>query len=258
MKLTEALELHDKELVTFVGGGGKVTAMYRVAEELRLQGKKVLITTTTKMIPPGPPLSGEVVFEANSRLYRKAVEEALKRNPVVTLVTGYVTPVKLLGVDASVVKQLLQIDGLATVQVKGDGAIDRSLKAPASHEPVVPAETTLFIPMVGIDAWGKPLNNKSAHRPELIAKLCGIKMNDIITEKTIAKVLASKRGLLKNSPPNARIIPMINQVENSSQLAAAVKIADYLMENSELQLHKILITSVQSPDPVIRIVSPPR
>ena len=46
------INLTKKEIISFVGGGGKTTTMFSLAEELKAMGKKVLVTTTTKIFVP--------------------------------------------------------------------------------------------------------------------------------------------------------------------------------------------------------------
>ena len=47
------LDLHPSspDVVSFVGGGGKTTTMFRLAYELAQQGKRVVTTTTTHIGP---------------------------------------------------------------------------------------------------------------------------------------------------------------------------------------------------------------
>jgi probable selenium-dependent hydroxylase accessory protein YqeC len=47
--LAEALDVGRGEVVAFVGGGGKTTALLRLVRELRLLGWRVLASTTTKV-----------------------------------------------------------------------------------------------------------------------------------------------------------------------------------------------------------------
>jgi hypothetical protein len=46
VNLSKAFRLSTKEVVAFVGAGGKTMAMYRLADELAKQGKRTVITTT--------------------------------------------------------------------------------------------------------------------------------------------------------------------------------------------------------------------
>ena len=49
MRLTELLDIdvNSKKIISVVGGGGKTSLIFRLAEELAEQGKKVIVTTTT-------------------------------------------------------------------------------------------------------------------------------------------------------------------------------------------------------------------
>ena len=49
MKLTEALDVADNEVVALVGGGGKTSAMFRLAREIATAGGNAITTTTTRI-----------------------------------------------------------------------------------------------------------------------------------------------------------------------------------------------------------------
>lgn len=53
-KVCEIIEYEKKRprIISVVGAGGKTTLIYRLAEELKRKGLRVLITTTTKMYVP--------------------------------------------------------------------------------------------------------------------------------------------------------------------------------------------------------------
>jgi probable selenium-dependent hydroxylase accessory protein YqeC len=55
MQLTEALGVRNSEVVSLIGAGGKTTTLLHLAKELRDAGKKVLVTTTTKIFKPSKP-----------------------------------------------------------------------------------------------------------------------------------------------------------------------------------------------------------
>lgn len=55
MQLKEALGFERGEMISLIGAGGKTTTMFRLAQELRDEGRKVLVTTTTKIFKPNKP-----------------------------------------------------------------------------------------------------------------------------------------------------------------------------------------------------------
>ena len=48
MRLSDYIGLEEKDVISFVGAGGKTTMMFKLAEELG-RNSKVLVTTTTKI-----------------------------------------------------------------------------------------------------------------------------------------------------------------------------------------------------------------
>jgi probable selenium-dependent hydroxylase accessory protein YqeC len=70
MKLSTALNLRFREIISFVGGGGKTSLMLRLAEEIPI-GCPTLITATTKINIP--PAGKYPVFIALKRVLIKEV-----------------------------------------------------------------------------------------------------------------------------------------------------------------------------------------
>ncbi|MEK7276000.1 MAG: selenium cofactor biosynthesis protein YqeC [Chloroflexota bacterium] len=228
MKLGSALGLTRGDVVAFVGGGGKTTAMFRLAAEIVGQGGRVITTTTTR------------IFAAQIRLAPVHVQSlpslsaALSGAPHV-LITGQVDAVegKAFGVAPSLISDLRALTSNlqppTSILVEADGSRMRPFKAPADHEPVIPKETTIVVPVVGIDIIGRPLTAEYVHRPELIEALAPIRLGQIITPEIVAAVIAHPMGGRKNVPTGARVIALINKVESDGELAAARKIAELLI-----------------------------
>ena len=49
MRLADALDMTGDEVVALVGGGGKTTAMFRLAREMVEKGGSAITTTTTRI-----------------------------------------------------------------------------------------------------------------------------------------------------------------------------------------------------------------
>ncbi len=101
----------------------------------------------------------------------------------------------------------------ACIVNEADGSRTRPFKAPAAHEPVIPSETTLVVPLVGADVFGMPLDDDHVHRPELVAALSGAPPGAPVTPEVVARVLAHPEGGRKGVPPGARVVVLINKVE---------------------------------------------
>ncbi len=80
---------------------------------------------------------------------------------------------KVAGVSAGLVDRLARAPGVDAVILEADGSRRLPFKAPADHEPVIPGSTTIVVPMVGMDALGRPLDATAVHRPERVAALTG-------------------------------------------------------------------------------------
>ena len=247
MQLLTALRLGPGEMVAFVGGGGKTSAMFRLAEEIVAGGGTVVTTTTTRIfaaqvgLAPAHAVAGETP--------EAALAEMLARTRHV-LVTGPVEAGdgKAHGATPEAVEALLTLPGNPTVLNEADGSRMRPFKAPAEHEPVIPAGTTLVVPVVGADVFGAALGPERVHRPELVAALAGVALGTIVTPALVASVLAHPQGGLKNLPPAARVIPLINKVETPEALALARETARALLEHERVEA--VAIGAVRSAQPV--------
>jgi len=247
MRLCDAIHVRRGDIVSLVGAGGKTSAMYRLAGELWESGWRVVTTTTTMIYPPTRAQSQQLVVEADAGKALSQVADALGAGRATTLATRRLEAEgKLLGIGANLIPKLARLADV--VIVEADGARARSLKAPADHEPVVPAATTVLIPVVGIDAVGHRIDEERVHRPELLARLTGHAAGDTISTSMVAKLLVSAEGALKRTPTTARVMPLLNKVEDQESLANAREIADKV--RSDVRIDAVLIGSMQSPDPI--------
>ncbi len=230
MKLSTALRMGDGEIVAFVGGGGKTTAMFRLAGEIVSAGGRVITTTTTRIFAAQTSLAPRhfSTLEAN----RANVEAALSQHGHV-LITGPVNGAegKAAGVTPEWVEDLRAIPGLSAMLIEADGSRMRPLKAPAEHEPVIPGVTTLVVPVVGADVFGGPLTGARVHRVELVRALTGAAEGETVTPELVARVIAHPAGGLKHVPPGARVIALINKVETEDSLTLARETAAGLLEH---------------------------
>jgi probable selenium-dependent hydroxylase accessory protein YqeC len=111
------------------------------------------------------------------------------------------------------------------VLVKADGARNREFKAPGDQEPQLPSSTTSVVALASVQVVGKPLTEEHVHRPELVAEVADLDVGEPIEPVHVAHVLASERGGRKDVPPNARVVPTLNKVDDGEWETVAREIA---------------------------------
>ena len=242
MRLTDALDLGDRELVAFVGAGGKKTAMRRLASEGADRGRDVGYATTTQM-PPPPDLSLVVTdLEARPR------ELAGRETPIAFAREWVRNPErvdrKVRGFDPSVLKSAFDRGLFDWLHVKADGARMREFKAPGSDEPVIPDGATRVVPVASVAAVGEPLTEDVAHRPERVASITDTALGDTITPETVGAVLASPEGGLKDVPDSAAVTPMVNKADTPEGRETARAVLERALDCTD-RFSRGLITSFE-------------
>jgi len=205
-----------RELVALVGGGGKSSLMFALANSLP---GRVVMTTTTRIFAAQMGRADEVCTLTDG-----AWEERLDRFDSSLLLVGRVEGDRAVGVPAQMPTELLAHPRVDWVVVEADGSRMLPVKAPAAHEPVIPHETGVLVLVVGIDALSGPIR-EVAHRPERVSAITGLGVEETLTPDALAALLTSPRGGLKDVPQAARVVLLINKVQSSSELQAAHQIA---------------------------------
>ena len=243
MKLTDALGMTADEIVALVGGGGKTTAMFRLAREVVANGGSVITTTTTRIFGAQIALAPAHVPAADLTRERVAAALAVHRHVLVIGPTDAGSG-KAEGVSLDLFRRLRAWFPGVCLLNEADGSRMRPFKAPAAYEPVIPADTTLVVPVVGADVFGKPLDADHVHRPELVSALSGAPPGTPITPAIVARVLAHPQGGRKGVPAGARVVVLINKVESLPDRAPARETAERLLR--EPAIHSVVLASLRA------------
>ncbi len=159
MRLFELLGVRPG-LSAVIGGGGKTSLLYALAEELRREGRVILSTSTKIRRPAHLPTANPDSLPALAALLRR---ERL-------LCLGSPWPEDKLAAPALPFRALTEAADF--VLVEADGSRGLPAKAHGTHEPVIPPEAGQVILVLGADAFGRPIASV-CHRPDLFAKLAG-------------------------------------------------------------------------------------
>ncbi len=230
MTLEEAFSLKEREVISLVGGGGKTTLLFAFGQELPSCRRGILLTTTTKIWePPAAPYFALFLSERYSEV-KKWIKNNGARVPCLLIARKRLGDGKLLGVPPQWIEELQSVGNISMIVIEADGAAGRSLKAPREGEPVVPQNTTLLIPVMGIDAFGCPLDEEHVFRSEIASRFLSLAVGSKVTKRIIFLLLSE---IIRSRPPEARVIPFINKVDLAGGLEKARKLGAYLLQDRE-------------------------
>ncbi len=213
------INLNKKEMLSFVGGGGKTTTIFRLAEELAKLNKKVLISTTTKIFTPSK--------DEYNYFFLKDIDEGFSAiNGTITVLGEEIREDKLIGISKDKSDKIFKRDIFDYILMESDGSKRKPIKAPGSDEPVIPNTTTKTIGVIGLDCLGEKIDDLTVHRPELLLEISEKSSLDIIDEETIVKLILHKNGIFKNARGDK--ILLLNKADNEVKIAKGIKIREKL------------------------------
>ncbi|MBQ1409673.1 MAG: putative selenium-dependent hydroxylase accessory protein YqeC [Oscillospiraceae bacterium] len=166
-------------LTALIGGGGKTTLLYALAEELHSRGSVIVASSTKIRRPEHLPVADPATPEALQAALRSAS----------CLCLGRPWPEDKLAAPSLGFSELVQAADY--VLVEADGAKGLPAKAHAPHEPVIPAEAERVILVLGADAFDAPIS-QVCHRPERFAALAGTALDAPLTPARWARVLQAE------------------------------------------------------------------
>jgi molybdenum cofactor cytidylyltransferase len=243
LALAPCLSLTEQGVVTVYGAGGKTSVMDALTRELTAQGKRVIQTTTTKIFRPDdlPTIIGE-----DLAVVTETLSAALREHPAVSLGATLLPDNKLSGIDPAWPAALLEKQIADYIIVEADGSARKPIKGYASYEPVFPTRSNILIPVLGIDAIGRPVNPDNVHRVEAFCQMTGAKPDEPIEVSHFLTSLRHMIDLGHAGTPGATVIPIINKIDRISGVGLIREIAEGLQDTAEC----VLFTSLKDENPV--------
>ena len=213
--------------IALVGAGGKTTAMFALARQLR----PALVTTTTHLgVWQASAADSHLVWSLSAPPW-EAASAPLDRD--VILVTRALDKAgqRLAGLAIDEVAALRSWPGGLgrSLLIEADGSRGRPLKAPASHEPAMPDHADLVVVTAGLSGLGTPLDDSHVHRPDAFSRLSGVMAGAGIDVPALARVLTHPEGGLKHIPTGARRVALLNQADTDALARQGRELAQRLL-----------------------------
>ena len=233
LPLHEALGITRPALFATVGGGGKTTVLFALAAEWEAAGGHdsggglTVLTTTTKMTIPREGRTLPLAIGKDDAFRAAALDDIRRRGLSSAVVgTGRGDRERVLGVNPAWPRQAIESGLASLVGVEADGSKGRPFKAPALHEPVLPEGVDVVAAVIGAGVLGRPLDERSVHRPEIVAQVAGAEIRDEITPELAARVLMSEDGGRKGVPESSEFVVLVSgsgrNLEGSRELASEI------------------------------------
>ncbi|MBN1963132.1 MAG: putative selenium-dependent hydroxylase accessory protein YqeC [Anaerolineae bacterium] len=255
MRLVQALRVNRGDVISFVGAGGKTSALFRLARELAAEGWRVVGTTTTRVAaaevqdaPAALTVSDPIDFDA--------VREALDAHGFV-FIYDQLRRDKALGLDSALLRQFVDRVNSDVLLIEADGSRRLPLKAPYAHEPVITTETTRVVVVAGMDIIGQPLDDEHVYNPEAMMRRYGYPAGGEIVWPWVASVLRDEQLGLRHVDPAVPVTILLNKTEREDVVMRrrARLIAGLLLRSSRID--SVAIGAMQdAEDPVFEMRCP--
>ncbi len=239
MNLFHALRLTPRACLALVGAGGKSTALFTLARQCLQAGARTVLLTTTTHIGDWQAAQADVHWVVESEAQLQAHMANLPAG--VVMLTGPQNEANLQrlgGMPPDVLRLLdsLRRDLGLPLLIEADGSRLKPLKAPADHEPAIPDFVEGVVVLAGLRGLGQPLGEAWVHRPGRFSTLSGLEAGEPVTAEALRRVLAHPQGGLKNIPPGARRVALLNQADTAERQAAGGALAQRLLPDYDAAL----------------------
>jgi len=206
------ISLHEKQVVSICGSGGKTTLLYALARESKRVRNTAVFTTTNIFVP------SEADVELLAPFSREEAFAVWERGNIVSAGRRIPDMNKLAAPDDAEIQWLTQ--QAKGIYIEADGSKRLPLKYPAVWEPVPLADSDLILVVAGLSALGQE-RESAVHRAALAEKELGYR-EPIVTEEGMARLLWEGYG--RYDP-----VYLLNQADSPEWEEKGCRIADKLL-----------------------------
>jgi probable selenium-dependent hydroxylase accessory protein YqeC len=251
--LSESLGLGAREVVSLAGAGGKTTLLFRLANELFLSGKRVVTTTTTRILEPTSTETACFFVHSSGEKIKEFLKDHLDQVRHITVAGERLGAGKVKGVSPDLIIDLWRSSMCDYIIVEADGAAGRPVKAPREQEPVIPSNTTIVVAILGVDGVGAELDEKNVFQPALISRLTGVPLGQRIDAESMATLMTHPEGIFKGAPASSRVVAFLNKVDLASGLDKAEEVAKRILEKKHPRVERVVLGQLRCDPPVAKV-----
>ncbi len=228
--LSDALGSNGPRLVSFVGAGGKTTALQRLSVELVTAGGRIAATTTTAMFAHQLAALGPMILrDCEDTSLSSRCGSALRRPGIVVLAGSRWEGGKVKGLTPQEVDALWKARVADSIVVEADGSRGLSLKAFGENEPQLPAGSTMVVVVAGLDILDRPLDEAHVHRPEVLQSILRVPRGCIVTPRLVGSAVAFQVARVRESTPKAQIVVLLNKADTGALEGRGVDVSEHLL-----------------------------
>ncbi len=200
--------------VSFVGAGGKTTLIEYIAAEAIRRGKRVAITTTTKIWAKEPYVLWVDLGKGQAR-------------PDFVRVGKTVAGGKLTALEAEEVAELGSAYNL--VLIEADGSKGKPLKYPSEYEPVIPPFSDRVIVVAGLDALSGRVDEQ-IFRWELFERATGVAGDTRVTPSLFSRFFED--DTLMKGVDREKCVIVLNKYDACAERHAVTDLAKEVLEKA--------------------------
>ncbi len=232
--LSDALGSNGSHLVSFVGAGGKTTALQRLSVELVTAGGRIAVTTTTAMFAHQLTALGPMILrDCEDTSLSSRCGSALRRPGIVALAGSRRDGGKVKGLAPTEVDALWLARVADSIVVEADGSRGLPLKAFGEAEPQLPAGSTLVVVVAGLDVLDRPLDEAHVHRSEVLQSVLRVSRGCTVTPRLVGAAVALQVARVRESTPEAQVVVLLNKADTDDLEGRGVEASDHLLAAAE-------------------------
>lgn len=185
-----------QQVISVVGAGGKTTLIHRLQAQFAAEGKRVLILTTTHMWKEPGMLLYRTGDDACAFLRR--AKEQLSEDGFCMAGAQAAHPDKCTILPEGLLTQIRKTADV--VLIEADGSRQMPLKVPNETEPVIPADTTQVLVVMGKEGIGRRAG-EVIHRLELAKEYLHLEEDTPVTIEHVRALFALYQNRLQKQSP---------------------------------------------------------